>query len=1384
MQRRIMIVDDNEMNRDMLREMLHREYDIIEADDGIEALRLMEHASESISAVLLDILMPRMDGYEVLAHMRGSETMSQIPVIVTTGNTEEGAEVKALALGANDFITKPYNPEIIRHRLSNTISLREKAAIINATKTDALTGLYSRAAFFEIVEEMVSKHEPGYYVMACFDIDKFKVINDQYGSAKGDEVLKYIADAFLEGFGQSGGVCCRIMADNYAILYPRSFMESEEIEEIRRKAETLDGSIPPITFSIGRYIVDDIKLSPSAMYDRASMAKTSIKGRFDVHIAIYDESMRNLMLREQEIIGEMRQALENRQFEVWFQPQYNHATKALVGAEALVRWRHPDRGLISPGIFIPIFEKNGFIYEMDKYVWEQTCIALKHWTEAGFELLPISVNISRYDIHRDDLIEVISGLVSRYDIPVSMLRLEITESVFSQSSDRIIYVVREFQRLGFTMEIDDFGSGYSSLNTLKDVPADVVKLDMRFLEGDGQTGRGGNILESIVRMTRWLGMSVIAEGVETIEQADFLKSIGCIYVQGYLYAKPMLLEDYENLLMNEGKEDKMLSLETVENLDNNTFWDPKSIETLIFNSFVGGASVFEYNQGKIEMLRINDKYAKVLGGENMSVEEALQVDWQDYTDGDYRDRTKEVVRKAIATNCEVSDEIKLEGLRENGRPTYVRSTIRVIARADDRYLLYAMMEDITEQKVAEEESRMHAEETKRRYEHELQLRHELINDSIIYYELNITSGIIEEFLSKYTDIPSMRSAIPINVRIRAEILENIAEEDKSLVERTLFSEGLLEAYERDENQIEIEYRRNLPGRGMCWVKTNVTIVRRPDTEELVALIYVRDIDREKKNQIAIETIMNEEIESVVILQVSDGTAHLVHANHNLSSISLNQTFDFAETFRQLNQTMVLEKDVGECNRFFCLEGLLQALAKEKICRINYRVKEQDNICRKTTRAYYLDDSQREIVLIRQDITDLYEEEQHQKRILQRAVKEANEANHAKSDFLSNMSHDMRTPLNAVLAFSNEEITDQATEEQLRDYLDKIHVSGDYLLGIINDVLDMSKIEQKKVTLNPEPYSFEEFTKTIENVIGEHCRNKKITFHMDCSNTEIYTIMVDKIRFNQIFINLLSNAVKFTPQNGRVELLVDDAPKESWPNVSDDVAVKRFVVKDNGIGMSSEFLPHAFESFKQEFRKDISENNKGTGLGLAIVKELVNLMKGKISVESESGKGTTFVVDIPLEIVRDEAAILETKKIHEQSLQGMHILLGEDNIINTEIAMVLLEKQGCIVDAEDNGKKALERFQASAEGYYDVILMDIRMPVMNGLEAAKAIRTTGRKDAKSIPIIAMTADAFSEDEQTAKDAGMSNYISKPIEPQILFGLLKKYYVTPRENEIHS
>lgn len=1632
--RKILVVYDNEMNRDMLREMLCREYEIIEAENGKEALGQLESASESISAVLLDIIMPEMNGYEVLEHMRASEVMSPIPVIVTTGNTEEGAEVKALELGANDFIAKPYNPDIIKHRLSNTISLREKAAIINATKIDALTGLYSRAAFFEIVEDLVSKHESGYYVMACFDIEKFKVINDQYGSSKGDEVLKYLAAIFREGFDPVGGVCCRIMADNYAVLYPKTFMKSAAIEEIRRKAEVLDGTILPITFSIGRYIVDDISLSPSAMYDRATIAKSFVKGRFDEHIATFNESMRNRILEEQKVISEMKPALEADQFEVWFQPQYNHSSKAMIGAEALVRWRHPQRGLIAPGLFIPIFEKNGFVYEVDKYVWEHTCISLRKWLDAGYDPLPVSVNISRYDIYRLDLIDVISGFVKKYEIPIDLLRLEITESAFSYSSEQIIEVVRSFQKLGFTMEIDDFGSGYSSLNTLKDVPADVVKLDMKFLEGEDDSGRGGNILESIVRMTKWLGMGVIAEGVETVEQADFLLSIGCSYIQGYLYSKPIPLEEFEQILLGKNKERKRLALQTVENLDNSTFWNPKSMETLIFNSYVGGACIFEYYNGKVELLRANRKYAEVIGSAGMTIEDAIWLDWEQHMSPESKETVRTAIQKSLETREEVTNEYLFLNLPGCPEKTYLRTALRVIATAGERYLLYCtnenitahviaeqklheldaklkstnevmtnlmndtpggfarmriclngnlatvyvndvfcklrglsydqimaedgesamnsihpddvekvratvkeMMErhgtatlkyrlllgngeyawfmvsgrmtqdekgerflnvyytdlteeeknkmflqlltnnipggiamfevspkgiknvyhnegffsysgyskeeyseivqsnplffvykedvseveraiqslmnnesitadctyrcctksgelryfnmravvsqksgdvmiinvvqfDVTEEKQIEEDRRTREEEIRQRYEHELQLRHELISDSIIYYEMNVTKGIIEEYLSKCEDIPSMKSGSMVSDIMGKEILANVDERDTEIVEHSIFTEHLLQSYADGRTNFSVEYRRRLPDQIYYWVRTSITIVKRPDTEDIVAFIYVRNIDREKKNLLAMATIMDEEIESAIMLHLQTGMAHLLHAKDDESGLILNQVFEFDQEFWSTNRAFVYEKDQEICDRFFCTAGLQKALEKEKVYGVTYRVRIDGNVYRKTSRAYYLDESKEDIILIRQDITDLYEEEQKQRKILQKAVKEAN---HAKSDFLSNMSHDMRTPLNAVLAFSNGEITDKASEEQLREYLDKIHSSGDYLLGIINDVLDMSKIEQKKITLNPEPYAFDEFLKTIRNVIGELSSQKDIDFQVNSDNLEVHTLLVDKVRFNQIFINLLSNGIKFTPQGGKVELIMENLPRV--PGQKEHVYRKRFIVKDNGIGMSPEFIPHAFESFKQEYRKDISEASKETGLGLAIVKELIHMMGGTISVESEMGKGSSFIVDLPLETIEDQKEIIKTQLANEQSLEGMHILLGEDNIINTEIAVTLLEKQGCIVDPAENGEKALARFLQSEEGYYDAILMDIRMPHMNGLEASAAIRASKRQDSKSIPIIAMTADAFTEDEQTAKDVGMSNYISKPIDPTRLFGVLRKYYL---------
>ncbi|NCB33894.1 MAG: EAL domain-containing protein [Erysipelotrichia bacterium] len=512
----------------------------------------------------------------------------------------------------------------------------------------------------------------------------------------------FVADSLKKSFEETDSVCGRIMADNFSALIPLDFMPSQKFAQIRQMSAKLDGSILPIALSIGWYKVDDTSLSASAMYDRAMLAEESVKGRYDCNIAQFDESMRQSLLTEQEVVSEMKQALELGQFEPWFQPQYNHATGKLIGAEVLVRWRHPKKGMIPPSQFIPLFEKNGFIYDLDKYIWKETCRCLQKWIKEGRNPLPVSINISRYDIFRDDLIDVISGLITQYNVPADLLRLEITESAFSISIKQIVSVVKKLVEKGFTIEIDDFGSGYSSLNTLKDVPAQIIKLDMKFMENSDDNQRGGNIVESMVRMAKWLDMAIIAEGVETRNQADFLKSIGCFYVQGYLYARPMPLADFEALTESSGKQQDISTLETVDNLDSNAFWNPDSMDTLIFNNYLGGACIYEYYNDRIELLRANDKYIQVLGSVGMTIEDALKLNWSEYLCDCSREQLNEALKKSAEEKTEACAELIFVGLPGCTAKTYLHSTLRVIAKAGDRLLIYCYNENITAQRLSEQ----------------------------------------------------------------------------------------------------------------------------------------------------------------------------------------------------------------------------------------------------------------------------------------------------------------------------------------------------------------------------------------------------------------------------------------------------------------------------------------------------------------------------------------------------------------------------------------------------------------------------------------------------------------------------------------------------------
>lgn len=412
--------------------------------------------------------------------------------------------------------------------------------------TDSLTGIRNNIAFHEEVRRLLHNNPQQQYMVGVVNIRKFKVINDLLGYSTGNGVLCYIAES-LDRYTKSKGICARLYADNFAICVPYRPEESSELrrhlEETCQQSELEAG----LSVDVGFCLTDGKKESVNLVIDHALMA-TSVTSKSDkVGVAFYDKAMRLRMLRDATINAEMHGALETKQFTIYLQPQYNYATGALTGGEALVRWIHPKDGVVSPSEFIPVFEKNGFITQLDMYVWDMVCATIARWKQEGRKAVPISVNISRIDIQEMDLVKTFLDLIAKYGLLPKDLRLEVTESAYIDSHVDVLKIVAELRKYGFIVEMDDFGSGYSSLNTLKIMPVDVVKLDLKFLEGE-ENARGNIILKAIIDMVKALELSVIAEGVETKKQADLLYSFGCETIQGYLYSKAIPVAEFEKMM--------------------------------------------------------------------------------------------------------------------------------------------------------------------------------------------------------------------------------------------------------------------------------------------------------------------------------------------------------------------------------------------------------------------------------------------------------------------------------------------------------------------------------------------------------------------------------------------------------------------------------------------------------------------------------------------------------------------------------------------------------------------------------------------------------------------------------------------------------------------
>lgn len=546
-QEKILVVEDNELNRTMLVEILSGQYATLEAENGQAALDILQTHTDDVALILLDIVMPVMDGYTFLDILKKDSQLSLIPVIIMTQNASEDAEVAALSHGATDFIPKPYRPQVILHRVASIIHLRETASMINQFRYDQLTGLYSKEFFYQQTHAMLLNNPDKEYNIVCSNIVNFKLYNDTFGIAAGDHLLKRIAQGIHEQLG-AGGVTGRYSADRFVCLQERE--KAQTAQALIARHMNFPEVLRNVDLKWGVYEIHDRFLPLEYMCDRALLAADSIKGQYEQSIAVYDDALRRKLLREQSITSTMESALANSQFAVYLQPKYRASDSQLCGAEALVRWIHPEWGFMSPGEFIPLFERNGFIYRLDRFVWEQACILLRRWQDAGYPPLPVSVNVSRADVCQPDLVDFLLELTQKYSIDPKLLHLEITESAYTENSKQIIATVDALRAKGFLIEMDDFGSGYSSLNMLSQLKLDILKLDMKFVQSEASQSDDRGILRLVVEMAHRMNLSVVAEGVETQHQLSRLQEIGCDYVQGYLFSKPVPQVEYSALLEN------------------------------------------------------------------------------------------------------------------------------------------------------------------------------------------------------------------------------------------------------------------------------------------------------------------------------------------------------------------------------------------------------------------------------------------------------------------------------------------------------------------------------------------------------------------------------------------------------------------------------------------------------------------------------------------------------------------------------------------------------------------------------------------------------------------------------------------------------------------
>ncbi|MBP1591313.1 MAG: EAL domain-containing protein [Oscillospiraceae bacterium] len=549
--RTLFVIKSDKSRKHNFSDMFSGSYDLIETtfrDDSAELLR--KHFGE-ISLIVIDTADNADVSINFIREIEADQKFRAVPVIVIADDSLEKEEERFLAEGVSAFTTYSTRQNLILLQTANLINLRENAETGIVSDIDEVTGLFNRFAFFRVADTILEDNPDDEFVIYISEVDGIKGYNEKNGKEAGDALLRTIGE-YMRNIGDECLAAGRFAGDQFVSLFRKDEKLNSRLLElnVNEAYSFFKGDAGIDKLRIRCAIYEDIEhgIPISETCDRALLALQTIRGKYGKTIVHYEASVLSEHRKKERIEDSMKEALEQNQFRVFYQPKHDVNTGELTGAEALIRWVHPDFGFMSPGEFIPVFEQNGFISEVDNFVWNRTCQNLNRWINKGLKVVPISINASKIDFMKPDFFDNLHRASTEMNVPPQLLHIEVTESLFTDQMDELVEILTKCQKNGYKIELDDFGSGYSSLNTLSVLPLDIVKMDMSLVKAITNF-KNMRVFSACINLAKSLGLKTVSEGVETNEQMWTIRELGGDAIQGYLYSKPLSEDDFEKYLI-------------------------------------------------------------------------------------------------------------------------------------------------------------------------------------------------------------------------------------------------------------------------------------------------------------------------------------------------------------------------------------------------------------------------------------------------------------------------------------------------------------------------------------------------------------------------------------------------------------------------------------------------------------------------------------------------------------------------------------------------------------------------------------------------------------------------------------------------------------------